>query len=67
MIVWLVHFKNQPSCLRAGCVALFVFLVSRDFYVAPPHGVEGLSAVCDCGWYFLIIVTYYFRLVQETF
>ena len=33
---------------RAGCFALFVFLVSRDFCVALPRGAMGLSAVCDC-------------------
>ena len=34
---------------RAGCFALFVFLVSRDFCAALPNGAMGLSAVCDCG------------------
>ena len=34
---------------RAGCFALFVFLVSRDCCIAIPHGVMGLSAVSDCG------------------
>ena len=34
---------------RAGCVALFVFLVSRDCWVALPRDATGLSAVCDCG------------------
>ena len=40
-----------PSILniRAGFFALFVFLVSRDCCVAPPHDATGLSAVCDCG------------------
>ena len=33
---------------RAGCFALFVFLVSRDCCVALPHDAMGLSAVCDC-------------------
>ena len=33
----------------AGCFALFVFLVSRDCYVALPHDATGLSAVSDCG------------------
>ena len=33
----------------AGCFALFVFLLSRDCYVALPHDATGLSAVCDCG------------------
>ena len=34
---------------RAGCFALFVFLVSLDCCVPLPHGATGLSAVCDCG------------------
>ena len=34
---------------RADCSALFVFLLSRDCCVALPHGITGLSAVCDCG------------------
>ena len=34
---------------RAGCFALFVFLVSCDCCVAHPRGATGLSAVCDCG------------------
>ena len=36
--------------------ALFVFLVSRDCCVALTHDTTGLSAVCDCD-YFLIILT----------
>ena len=34
---------------RAGCFALFVFLVSSDCCVAHSHDAMGLSAVCDCG------------------
>ena len=34
---------------RAGCFALFVFLVPRDCCVALPHVAMGLSAICDCG------------------
>ena len=34
---------------RAGCFALFVFLVSHDYCVALPNDATGLSAVCDCG------------------
>ena len=34
---------------RAGCFALFVFLVSRDCCVTLPRSAAGLSAVCDCG------------------
>ena len=30
-------------------VALLVFLVSHDCYMALPHDTMGLSAVCDCG------------------
>ena len=40
---------------RAGCLALFVFLMSRDCCVALPHDPTGLFAVCDI---FLIILTY---------
>ena len=36
---------------RAGCFALFVFLVSRDCCMALPGDALGLSAVCDCGIY----------------
>ena len=31
---------------RAGCFALFVFLVSRDCCMALPQDATGLSAVC---------------------
>ena len=34
---------------RAGCFALFVFLVSRDGWAALPRCAMGLSAVCVCG------------------
>ena len=34
---------------KAGCFALFVFLVSRVCYEVLPHDAMGLSAVCDCG------------------
>ena len=34
---------------RAGCFALFVFLVSCDGCVALPRSAMGLSAVCNCG------------------
>ena len=33
---------------RAGCFALFVFLMSRDCCVALRRNVMSLSAVCDC-------------------
>ena len=34
---------------RAGCFALFVFLVSFDCWVALPHDATSLSTVCDLG------------------
>ena len=34
---------------RAGCFALFVFLVSCDCCMALPRDATGLSAVCDRG------------------
>ena len=33
---------------KAGCFALFVFLVSRVCCVALSHDATSLSAVCDC-------------------
>ena len=45
-IVVLQSFYGEE---RAGCFALFVFLLSRDFYVALPRSAMGLSAICDCG------------------
>ena len=41
--------NNLDGEERAGCFALFVFLVSRDCCVARPHDAMGLYAVCDCG------------------
>ena len=35
---------------RAGCIALFVFLVSRNCYVFLPHDTTGLFAVYNCGF-----------------
>ena len=34
---------------KASCFASFVFLVSRDGYVALSRDAMVLSAVCDCG------------------
>ena len=31
----------------AGCFALFVFLLPRDYCVFLPHDATGLSTVCD--------------------
>ena len=42
-----INSMGNPE--RAGCFALFVFLVSRDCCVALPNDAMGLSAVCDCG------------------
>ena len=43
-----VHFSFAIILMgeeRAGCFALFVFLVSRDCCVALPHDASGLSTV----------------------
>ena len=32
---------------RELVVLFFVFLVSCDYFVDLPHGIKGLSAVCD--------------------
>ena len=40
------HLEGEE---RAGCFALFVFLVSRDCFVAFPPGATDLSAVCYSG------------------
>ena len=51
-VLFCVHFKfcNYPDRKeKAGCFALFVFLVSRDSFVALPHGATVWPAVCDCG------------------
>ena len=40
---------------RAGCFALFVFLVSRDCCVGIPLSAMGLSAVCDCDTHLLFL------------
>ena len=40
---------------RAGCFALFVFLVSRDCCVAIPLSAMGLSAICDCDTHLLFL------------
>ena len=48
-LLLLLHCWILDGEERAGCLALFVFLVSRDCCVARPHDAIGLSAVCDCG------------------
>ena len=49
------HLDGEES---TGCFTLFVFLVSRDCCVAPPHDATALSAVCDCGisWSYSVTV-----------
>ena len=51
-----VYFISIATCIdnfdgeeRAGCFALFVFLVSCDCCVTLPRGATELSAVCECG------------------
>ena len=38
--------------------------MARDCCVALPRGAMGLSEVCDCGINFLIILTYYFFVLD---
>ena len=47
MLVVRVHSSFAEE--RAGCFALFFFLVSRDCYVALSHDATSLSAFYDCG------------------
>ena len=49
MYIRLSFMSNLDGEEKAGCFALFVFLVSRDCFVALPDDATGLSAVCDCG------------------
>ena len=44
---WFCNHLNREE--RAGCFALFVFLVSRNCCVVIPHDATGLSAVCNFG------------------
>ena len=43
---------------RVGCFVLFGFLVAHECCVTLPHGVTGLSVVCDCGmsWSYSLII-----------
>ena len=45
----LLCVRSSIAIIFAGCFAYFVFLVSRDGWVALPLDAMGLSAVCDCG------------------
>ena len=49
LFVSILVCNNLVGEERAGCFALFVFLLARDCCVALPHNATGLSAVCDCG------------------
>ena len=45
----LLYVHSSFANILMGKRELVVFLVSRDGCVALPHGVTGLSVVCDCG------------------
>ena len=48
----LLCFYSSFAIILTGkreLVALFVFLVSRDYCVALPHNATVLFAVCNCG------------------
>ena len=50
--VWVSIVPNRhDEEERAGCFAIFVFLMSCDCksFVALPHGAAGWSVVSDCG------------------
>ena len=51
---------------KAGCFAIIVLQMYCycNCSVALPHGTVGWSAVCDCG-FFLIILTYFSKLVSK--
>ena len=53
----------QWSEERAGCFALFVFLVSREISAVLPHDATNLSAVCDCGmsWSYSLTISWQIR------
>ena len=42
-------YNHLDGAERAGCFALFVFLVSDDCCVALLHDAKDLSAACDHG------------------
>ena len=50
---------------EAGCFAWFVLLVSSDCCVALTHGSMGLSAVSDCGTYFLHVYISRFNRLEN--
>ena len=46
--ILVLQSSDEEERERAGYLALFVFLVSRNYCVALHHDAMGLSAVCDC-------------------
>ena len=46
MAILILHLDGEE---RAGCFALFVFLLSRACSVALPQDATGFPAVCECG------------------
>ena len=53
---------------REELVALVsLFHLLHGCCVALPRDAMGLSAVCDCGWYFLTILTYYIKYASFAF
>ena len=48
-------------------IYFFVFLESRDCCMSLPHGAMGFSAVYDCTWYFLIILTIFAVCLQKIY
>ena len=43
-----LHPVTIISLWKRELISLFVFLVSRDYYVALPRDITDLSAVCGC-------------------
>ena len=62
-IIFMGKRERERQRERAGCFALFVFLVSLDGYVALPRGIMGMSAVCDRGisWSYSPTISFYFK------
>ena len=55
ILVFCNHLDGEE---RAGCFAKFVFLASCDCCVALPGNAMGLSAVCACGNYLIILTIF---------
>ena len=43
----LLYVPSSFAIILLGCLAKFVYLVSRECYVALPRGAMGLSAFCS--------------------